>query len=327
MNSAGDAQVHDGRMPGQEVRIAVLDDYQRVALEMADWGPLRGRASIQVFADHISDRQKLIAELLPFDVICVMRERTPLTGEILSQLPRLKLIVSTGRTNASIDTGAASELGIALRSTTGSLIPPIELTWALILAAARHIVPEASGVRSGRWQHTVGQQLQGKTLGILGLGRIGLAVAHIGKAFGMNVITWRLRSGSSGLEGDISVVSKEEFFSQADFLSIHLALVEETRNIIGKAELAQMKPTAWIINTARGQLIRESDLIEALRAKTIAGAALDVFNTEPLPLEHPFRTLDNVLATPHLGYVSEEQYRVFYQETVAGIVDWLNAGA
>jgi phosphoglycerate dehydrogenase-like enzyme len=307
------------------IRIALLDDYQNASLKVADWSPLAGRATITVFNDHLTHVDDIVERLLPFDVVCVMRERTPLPRHIIERLPNLKLIASTGAGNASIDVAAASDRGIAVVHTGYRPDPTIEFTWALILASARHIVTESNSVRSGGWQQTVGTDLRGKTLGILGLGRIGSQVARIGSAFGMNLIAWsqNLTPEAATTAGAVAV-SRNELFEQSDILTIHLVLSSRTRGLVGTAELGRMKPTAWLINTSRGPIVEEHALITALENKHIAGAAIDVFDIEPLPASHPFRTLDNVLATPHLGYVSEGLYKTFYEDTVSNIRTWLD---
>jgi phosphoglycerate dehydrogenase-like enzyme len=295
---------------------------------MADWSALRSRASIEVFSDSISNPDDLVARLLPFDVICVMRERTPLPRGIIERLPQLKLIVSTGPKNSSIAIDAAEERGIVVKNTRGSLTAPIELTWALIMASARNLTLEAASLRAGGWQQGLGHELKGKTLGVLGLGRIGGKIARIAQAFEMKVITWSDRTTEQqAAEVGATLVPKEQFFAQADILTIHLVLVDATRGLVGANELAQMKPTSWLVNTSRGPIVDEVALIQALKEKRLAGAALDVFNVEPLPEDHPFRTLDNVLATPHLGYVSREQYEGYYSDTVQNIATWLDEPA
>ena len=306
-------------------KIAILDDYQEVALKMADWSALRRRASIEVFSDTISDPDELVARLLPFDVICAMRERTPLPRAIIERLPQLKLIASTGPKNTSIDHDAVKERGIVVKDTRGSLTAPIELTWALIQASARNVTSEAASLRVGGWQRTIGDELKGKTLGVLGLGRIGGKIGKIAQAFEMNVITWSDRATKEEAEGvGAALVTKEQLLGESDILSIHLVLVDATRGLVGARELAQMKPTAWLVNTSRGEIVDEAALIKALTAKKLAGAALDVFGIEPLPAGHPFRTLDNVVATPHLGYVSQQQYKIWYGDTVANVTAWLD---
>jgi phosphoglycerate dehydrogenase-like enzyme len=306
-------------------KIAVLDDYQNAALESADWSVLGQRADLTVFKDHLADPEAVIERLMPFDVICVMRERSPLPRNIIERLPNLKLIASTGAGNASIDVAAAGERGIAVVHTGYRSDPAIEFTWALILASARHIVTENNSVRSGGWQKTVGADLRGKTLGVLGLGRIGSEVARIGKAFGMNLIAWSENMTPQAAEAaGATLVSKNQLFEQADILTIHLALSSRTRGLIGAAELARMKPTARLINTSRGPIVEEQALISVLKNKQIAGAAIDVFDVEPLPPDHPFRALDNVLATPHIAYVSQGLYKTFYEDTVSNIRKWLD---
>jgi phosphoglycerate dehydrogenase-like enzyme len=310
----------------KKYRIAVLNDYQNVALASADWSVLRDRAEIVVFHDHLADADAVIERLKPFDVICVMRERTPLPRNIIERLPNLKLIASTGAGNASIDVAAAGEHGITVVHTGYRSDPTIEFTWALILASARNIVAENNSVRSGGWQQTVGTDLHGKTLGVLGLGRIGSQVARIGSAFGMNLVAWSQNlTPQAAQAAGATLVSKEQLFEQADILTIHLVLSSRTRGLVGAAELARMKPTARLINASRGPIVDEQALISALTSRQIAGAAVDVFDIEPLPPSHPFRKLDSVLATPHIGYVSRGLYATFYADTVANIRRWTDA--
>lgn len=307
------------------MKVAVLDDYQNVALQMADWSPVARRAEITVFTDHLGDPDDLVERLAPFDVVAVMRERTPLPRDILQRLPQLKMIASTGPFNASIDMAAAEEFGIHVGTTGGSVAATIELTWALILAGARSLVAESRSVRDGGWQTTVGQELSGKVLGVLGLGRIGARVAPIGTAFGMDVIAWSQNLTPEAAEkAGVRYVSRDALFATSDVLTIHLKLSDRSRGLIGPAELAAMKPTAMLVNTSRGPIVKEAALVDALQNRQIAGAALDVFDTEPLPVGHPLRTLDNVLATPHIGYVADRPYRIFFGDTVAAISDWLD---
>jgi phosphoglycerate dehydrogenase-like enzyme len=307
------------------VQIAILDDYQSAALRMADWSPLDGRANITVFVDHLSDEDELAARLAPFNVICAMRERTALTRTLIERLPNLELIASTGRINAAIDVAAAEERGVKIVHTDYFPTPTVELTWALILASQRHFMREVSSVRSGGWQQTVGSDLHGRTLGLLGLGNIGGRVAQVGRAFGMRVIGWsqNLTAEKAAAVGAIAV-TKEELFAGADILSIHTLLSRRTRGLVDAAALAMMKPTAWLINTSRSAIVDEPAVLDLLRQRRIAGLAVDVFETEPLPPDHPFRSFDNVLATPHIGYVSEDLYRRFYGDTVRNIVEWLD---
>jgi phosphoglycerate dehydrogenase-like enzyme len=309
----------------KKYKIAVLDDYQNVALDSADWSAIRERADIAVFQNHLADPDAVIGRLLPFDIVCVMRERTPLPRIVIERLPNLKLIASTGPVNAAIDVAAAGDHGIAVVHTGYRSDPTIELTWALILASARNIVTESNSVRVGGWQQTVGTDLRGKTLGILGLGRIGSQVARIGNAFGMNPVAWsqNLTPEASKAVG-ATLVSKDQLFEQADILTIHLVLSGRTRGLVGSSELGRMKPTARLINASRGPIVDEQALIGALKNRQIAGAAVDVFDIEPLPPAHPFRTLDNVLATPHIGYVSHGLYKTFYEDTVSNVRKWLD---
>jgi phosphoglycerate dehydrogenase-like enzyme len=307
------------------MKIAILDDYQNVALEMADWSALSKRADITVFSDHVSDPSGVVERLLPFDVVCAMRERTPLPREVLQSLPQLRLIASTGPRNASIDLAAAGELGITVAHTGYSSSPTIELTWALILASVRGIVQENNSIRHGGWQNWLGQDLKGSTLGVVGLGNIGGQVARIGLAFGMKIIAWSENMTPEIAEAAGAIlVSKDELFRQADVVTIHVVLSKRTKGLIGAAELGLMKPTSRLINTSRGPIVDEGSLIKALRSHAIAGAAIDVFDQEPLPAEHPFRSMDNVLATPHIGYVAEGLYRTFYGDAVANITAWLD---
>jgi len=310
------------------VKIAILDDYQNVALSSADWSAVAKKADITVFNDHIDQTDALVERLLPFDAICVMRERTPLRRDIIERLPRLRFIASTGPRNISIDMAAAKERGISVANTGYRSTPTIELTWALILASARHLVAESNSVRAGGWQTSIGSEVDGRILGVVGLGNVGGEVARIGRAFGMKIIAWSQnlttkKAAAAGAE----LVTKDELFRRADVVTIHLILSERTRGLVGEAELALMKPTARLVNTSRGPIVNEQALIEALRARAIAGAAVDVFDTEPLPAKHPFRSLENLLATPHIGFVAEDLYRAFYGDAAAAIEAWLEEQA
>jgi phosphoglycerate dehydrogenase-like enzyme len=304
----------------ERVRIAVLDDYQSVALSLADWSVLDARATVVIFNDHLADSDAVLKRLQPFDIVCVMRERTPMTRAIIERLPKLRMIASTGSRNASIDLKAAEERGVQVVHTGYTSAPTIELTWALILASARNLVAESASLRSGGWQHSVGDDMAGRTLGLLGLGNVGGAVARIGNAFGMKVIAWSQNLMTErAVEAGATLVSKDELFQEGDVVSIHLVLSGRTRGLVGAAELALMKRTARLINTSRGPIVVEADLVAALKDKKIAGAAIDVFDQEPLPLDHPLRVLPNLLATPHIGYVSRGLYERFYQDTVANV--------
>jgi phosphoglycerate dehydrogenase-like enzyme len=308
----------------ERLQIAILDDYQNAALEMADWSSIANRATLTVFNDHLVDVNEIVSRLAPFDILCVMRERTPLSREILSRLPRLKLIASTGLRNASIDLAAAAERNVEIMHTGYHSSPTVELTWALILASARNIVIEATSVRSGGWQRTVGDGLRGKVLGVLGLGNIGSEVAQVARAFGMEVLAWSENlTSEKARETGVLRVSKHDLFRQADILTIHLVLSIRTKGIVGREELSLMKPSARLVNTSRGPIIDEPALVDALRGRQIAGAAIDVFDLEPLPHNYPLRHLDNVIATPHIGYVSRDLYQVFYRDTISNIGDWL----
>src|SRR6266478_10025471 len=310
--------------PRQAMKIAILDDYQNVALSIADWSAVAKKADITVFNDHIDQTDALIERLLPFDAICVMRERTPLRRDIIERLPRLRLIASTGPRNISIDMAAAKERGISVVNTGYRSTPTIELTWALILASARHLIGESNSVRAGGWQTSMGSEVDGRVLGILGLGNVGREVARIGRAFGMKIIAWSQNlTAETAAAADAEPVTKDELFRRADVVTIHLILSERTRGLVGAAELALMKPTARLVNTSRGPIVDEQALIEVLRGRAIAGAAIDVFDTEPLPQKHPFRSLENLLATPHIGFVAEDLYRTFYGDAAAAIGAWI----
>jgi phosphoglycerate dehydrogenase-like enzyme len=309
-----------------QIKIAVLDDYQGMALTLADWSAIAQRAQIRVFNDHLADPDAVVERLLPFDIVCVMRERTPLRRDIIERLPNLKLIASTGPRNASIDLEAAAARGIAVVHTGYFGSPTVELTWALILAGARHITAESASVRNGGWQHTIGDDLSGQTLGIIGLGNLGTKVAQVALAFGMKVIAWSQNlTAQKAAAAGATLVSKEELLRQADFVSIHLVLSERTRGLIGARELSWMKRTARLVNTSRGPIVVEADLIQALDSGQIAGAAIDVYDTEPLPPNHPYRRMPQLLATPHIGYVSRALYERFYRDTVSNIAAWLDS--
>jgi phosphoglycerate dehydrogenase-like enzyme len=305
------------------MRIAILDDYQGIALKLADWSSIPGRPEIKVFTDHVFDLDKLVERLLPYDIVCILRERTPMAAALIERLPNLKLIASTGSRNAAIDLEAARKHRVDVVHTGYSSTPTIEFTWALILAIARNITVENASMRSGGWQTGVGSDLRGKTLAVLGLGNVGGPVAEIGKAFGMRVIAWSPNLTSERASG-VQLVSKADLFRKADFLTVHLVLSPKTRGIIGVAELALMKRSSYLINTSRGPLIDETALIQALEDKKIAGFAVDVFEQEPLPADHPFRRLTNVLATPHIGFGSQSLYETFYRDAVANITSWID---
>jgi phosphoglycerate dehydrogenase-like enzyme len=304
--------------------IAVLDDYQDVALSSADWSELSGHSSITVFNDYIADQDRLIETLQPFEVVVAMRERTPFPADVIRALPRLKLLITTGPANASIDVAAATEQGITVCGTGGLLNPTSELTWGLILAVARNIAQEDQAIRAGRWQTSVGIELGGRTLGIIGLGKLGQRVARVAHAFDMNVIAWSQNlTAETAAEHGATLVTKEVLFAESDIVTVHLVLSDRTRGLIGSAELGLMKPTSYLVNTSRGPIVDEAALVAALASGAIAGAGLDVFDREPLPSDHPFRSLANTVLTPHIGYVGQETYRIFYADIVDDISNWL----
>jgi phosphoglycerate dehydrogenase-like enzyme len=307
-------------------RCAVLDDYQGVALTAADWTPVRDAVDVDVFRDHIADEDALVAALQDHEIVVIMRERTPFPRSVLERLPNLRLLVTTGMRNASVDVAAAVERGVVVSGTRGLVSPTVELTWALITGLARSIAVENAGLRSGGpWQRTVGTDLAGATLGVVGLGRIGSEVAKIGLAFGMDVVAWSTNLTAEAAEavGARLAPSKEELLAVSDIVTIHLVLSDRTRGLLGAAELEKMRPEAVLVNTSRAPIVDQDALIAALRAGRIAGAALDVYDIEPLPADHPYRTLPNVLATPHLGYVTKRNYAIFHREIVEDIAAYL----
>jgi phosphoglycerate dehydrogenase-like enzyme len=306
------------------MQIAVLDDYQRIALASADWSTLAGRAEVSVFADHLSDPEAVVARLHPFDVVVAMRERTPFPRAVLARLPNLKLLVTTGRRNDSIDLEAAREAGIPVCGTGISAIAAPELTWGLLLALARHIPAEDAGVRRGGWQTTTGVELAGRTLGVLGLGRIGTRIARYARAFDMTVLAWSQNlTEPVAREHGARLVSKAELFELSDIVTIHVKLSDRTRGLVGAAELDLLGPRGLLVNTSRGPVVDEAALVAALQESRIGGAALDVFDVEPLPAGHPLRTAPNTVLTPHVGYGTAENYAVFYADAIADIEAWL----
>ena len=307
-------------------RVAILDDYQDVAGRLADWKSLP--AEVVVFRDHQSDEPKVAARLADFDVVVAMRERTPFPRSLFDRLPRLRLLVTTGMRNASIDLRAAADRGVVVSGTAGLPSPTAELTWALILALVRHVPREDRATREGRWQETLGTTLKGRTLGVLGLGQLGSRVARVGKAFEMDVIAWsqNLTAERAAAVGATLAGSRDELLARADIVTIHLVLSDRTRGLVGARELGLMRPTAYLVNTSRGPIVDEGALIATLRAGKIAGAGLDVYDEEPLPADHPLRRLPNTVITPHLGYVTEETYQIFYSQALEDIRAFL-AGA
>ncbi|MFF5957446.1 D-2-hydroxyacid dehydrogenase family protein [Streptomyces luteogriseus] len=309
------------------LRCAVLDDFQRVATEVADWAVVADDVEVVAFDRHIESEDDLAAALAGFDIVVTLRERVPFPGSLIARLPRLKLIVASGMRNSVIDYAAAEAHGVTVCGTASSSTPPVELTWALLLGLARGIVEESRALRSGGpWQSTVGADLHGRRLGLLGLGKIGGRVAQVGLAFGMRVSAWsqnltRERADEVGVE---RAGSKEELLADSDFVSVHLALGDRTRGLLGPAELALLKPSAYLINTSRAAIVDQDALLDALRAGRIAGAGVDVFDVEPLPADHPMRTAPRLLATPHLGYVSRANYATYYGHAVEDIRAFLD---
>ena len=304
--------------------IAVLDDYQNVSQRMADWSALAANHSIKVFTTPFGSPAEAATAIAPFDIVCAMRERTLFDAAMLEQLPHLKLLVTTGHRNAAIDVAAANARGVLVSGTDAPGIATAELAMALILGLSRHIAIEAQGMREGRWQTTIGRDLKGRTMGLIGLGRLGAQMAKYGHAFGMPVIAWsqNLTAEAAAQQG-ATRVEKGELFQRADIISIHTKLSPRTTGLVGAAELALMKSDALLINTSRGPVIDETALLSALHASRIGGAGIDVYEPEPLPADHPLRTAPRTLLTPHIGFVTEETYRIFYGGTVAAIEAWL----
>jgi phosphoglycerate dehydrogenase-like enzyme len=304
-------------------RCAILDDYQNVATKLADWSI--PDVETKVFNEPFADRNAAVAALKGFSIICMMRERTPFLKPTLEQLPDLKLLITSGMRNASIDLDYAASRGVTVCGTEAAGQPTAELAIGIILELARKIGYENNRMKSGvPWQSTLGIELAGKTLGLLGFGKLGTKVGEIGKAIGMKLIAWSENlTEEKAKAGGATLVSKQDLFRQADFLSIHLQLSQRTRGLVGGKDLALMKPTAFLINTSRGPIVDEPSLLAALGSRKIAGAGLDTFDVEPLPLNHPLRKLDNVVLTPHLGYVSHEGYKVYYTQMVDDIKAWL----
>lgn len=315
----------------QIVRVAVLDDYQQVALSLADWSPLSGRADITVFNDPAGDEDALVERLAPFDVVVAMRERTAFPASVLTRLPRLRLLVSTGLRNASIDIAAGARQGVVMagaRDARNGVACTVETTWALVLALHKRLVASHNALcRQGRWQPHLAEGLEGKVLGIVGLGNIGQRVARIAQAFGMEVIAWSPNLTEDRARGaGVRLATKTELFASADTVSLHLTLGPATRSVVARAELEAMKPGAFIVNTARAALVNEHDLFAALRERRIGGAGLDVFWQEPLAVGHPICGLDNVVLSPHLGYATTENMAAYYRAVIREIGVWLDGG-
>jgi D-3-phosphoglycerate dehydrogenase len=307
-------------------RCAVLDDYQNVALSLADWSSLNGEVDVTVFNQSLGGQDEVVAALADFQIVCLMRERTPFPSTLIERLPALELLVTTGLRNAAIDVDAAQAHGVTVCGTQSAAYPTAELVFAHLLEFCRRVGHENARLKAGAaWQSTIGRDLSGKVLGVIGLGRLGRQVAHIGTAFGMTVLAWSQNLTPDACEGTgATYADKETLLRRSDFVSIHVQLSDRTRGLIGAAELAAMKPDAFIVNTSRGPILDEAALADALRNHRIAGAGIDVFDVEPLPLDHRFRSLQNCQITPHLGYVTEDNYRLSYGQVVEDIRAWLD---
>jgi len=307
------------------MRVAILDDYQGIALRLADWKSLQPEVQVEAFPEHIADEDALAKRLHGFECLVLMRERTPLRRALIGKLPNLKLVITTGLVNASVDAAALTERGIVYCGTEGVGHATAELTWGLIICLLRNIPREDRAIRQGRWQTTIGYGAKGKTLGIIGLGRLGGMVAGYGKAFGMEVIGWsRSLTEARAAELGITRVEKDAIFARADIVTIHVNLNDSSRGLVGAAELARMKPTAYLVNTSRGPVVDTAALVAALKGRRIAGAAIDVYDREPVPKDLAFFELDNVVLTPHLGYVIEENLRINYANAVENIRAFLD---
>jgi D-3-phosphoglycerate dehydrogenase len=308
------------------VRCAILDDYQNVALKSADWSTVAGELDFKVFTAPLGNDEAVIHALKEFPIVCAMRERTRFSRKVLEGLPNLKLLITTGMRNASIDVKAANERGITVCGTGVVGNPTTGIAVGLMLELTRRIGFENARMKAGEpWQITVGTDLEGLTLGVVGLGKLGARVAKVAQAFGMRTIAWSQNlTADKAREAGAELVSKDDLFRQADIVTVHLILSDRSRGLVGAHELGLMKPTAYIVNTARGPIIDEAALLDALRARRIAGAGLDVFEVEPLPTDHPFRRLENVVLTPHLGYVSAQNYGAYFRDTVGDIRAFLD---
>jgi phosphoglycerate dehydrogenase-like enzyme len=307
------------------MRVAILDDYQAIALASADWAPVQARADIVVFTDHLSDPAALARRLQDFEVVVAMRERTGFDAALLDRLSKLELLVTTYMKNAAIDVPAARRNGVTVSGTGAVEAAAPELAWALLMATVRNIPAEDASVRAGGWQRTVGIVLDGRTLGVLGLGRMGKAMARYAQAFGMDVIGWSQNLDVNVAEQyGVRPVGKDELFRSADVVSVHVVLSERTRGIVGARELELLGPDGYLINTSRGPVVDEAALVDALGRGAIAGAGLDVFDIEPLPPGHLLRSLPNTVVTPHIGYGTKEMYKVFFRDVVSDIVGWLD---
>ncbi|MGX1757752.1 D-2-hydroxyacid dehydrogenase family protein [Streptomyces lydicus] len=308
------------------LRCAVLDDYQDVALSLADWSAVAGAVDVRTVRQPFRSEDEVVASIGDCEIVVAMRERTPFPASLLARLPRLRLLITSGMRNAAIDLEAAARHGVTVCGTASNTEPPVELTWALILGLARQVVTESTALRTdGPWQSTLGADLHGRTLGLLGLGKIGSRVARIGQAFGMEVTAWsrNLTAERAAEVGVHAAATKDELLETSDFVSVHLVLGDRTRGLLGADELRRMRPTGYLVNTSRAAIVDQPALLRALRENWIAGAGLDVFDQEPLPAGHPLRTLPNVLALPHLGYVTRRNYEGYFRQAVEDITAFL----
>jgi len=306
-------------------RIAILDDYQGAALSAASWGQLDGRASVDVYRDTVTSEDDLVARLAAYEILVLIRERTRFPASLLARLPALELLALTGRNLGQVDAVGATERGILLTDTEGSGASPVELTIGLMLAVARRIPQEVAALRSGRWQTSLGVELRGKTLGILGLGRIGSRIAAFGQFLGMRVCAWGpTLTDERAAAARVTRVPLDQLFHESEIVSVHLRLTDTSRGLVTADLLRRMKPTAFLINTARGPIVDEAALVALLSERRIAGAGLDVYDVEPMPANHPLLGLDNVVLTPHLGYVTQETYRIFFRQVVENIAAYLD---
>jgi phosphoglycerate dehydrogenase-like enzyme len=306
------------------LRCAILDDYLNISLKLADWSRIEDRVDVTVFNQPFASPDSTVSALKDFEIILAMRERTPFPRAMFEQLPKLKLLITSGMRNAAIDMAAAKDKGVVVCGTNWPRDPTAALTMGMILELTRNIGRENARMHAGEYlQKHVGIEIDGKTLGVVGLGKLGAKVSTIAKTFGMNVIAWSPNlTAERCKEVGVGYATKEELFSTADIITIHMVLSDRSRGLVGAAELGRMKPTSFIVNSARGPIIDEMALLETLKARKIAGAAVDVFSVEPLPVDHPFRKLDNLVLTPHLGYVTQETFIAHYTQMVEGIDGW-----
>ena len=307
------------------LRCAITDDYLEISQKVADWSPLKDRVDITVFNEPFASPEEAASALKDFEIICAMRERTPFPRALFAALPKLKLLITSGMRNAALDLEAAKDHQVVLCGTQWGRDPTAPLTMGLILELTRNIGRESARMHAGeRLQKFVGTEIEGRTLGVLGLGKLGGKVAKLAQAFGMNVIAWSPNlTPERCKEAGVGYASKEELFSNADIVTVHVVLSQRSRGLVGRDDLARMKPTAYLVNTARGPNVDEAALLETLQQRKIAGAGIDVFSVEPLPVDHPFRKLDNIVLTPHLGYVTEDSFRNHYAQMVEGIRAWM----